>query len=114
MQYYDTPGLQGLCPPGWHVPTEADWNILFANWTNNAFAGAPLKYTGYSGFNAFLNGTTFFNKGWYFNDFATFFWSSTLHGPYKAWSHGLNEYDYSVSYYPSYRSNAFFVRCLRD
>jgi uncharacterized protein (TIGR02145 family) len=114
MQYYETPGLQGLCPPGWHVPTEADWNILFANWTNNAFAGAPLKYTGYSGFNAFLNGTTFFNEGWYFNDFATFFWSSTSHGPYKAWSHGMNEYNYSVSFYPSFRSNAFSVRCLRD
>jgi uncharacterized protein (TIGR02145 family) len=114
MQYDDTPGLQGLCPPGWHVPIEADWNILFSNWTNNAFAGAPLKYTGYSGFNAFLNGTAFFNNGWYFNDFATFFWSSTPYGSYKAWSHGMNEYNYSVSFYPSFRSNAFSVRCLRD
>jgi len=24
MRYDDTPGLQGLCPPGWHVPDEAD------------------------------------------------------------------------------------------
>jgi uncharacterized protein (TIGR02145 family) len=114
MLYDDTPAQQGLCPPGWHVPTEAEWNTLFSNWTNNAFAGAPLKYTGYSGFDAFLNGTAFFNKGWYFNDFVTFFWSSTPYGSYKAWSHGMNEYNYSVSFYPSFRSNAFSVRCLRD
>jgi uncharacterized protein (TIGR02145 family) len=81
---------------------------------NNAFAGQPLKYTGYSGFNAFLNGAVFFNRDWYLQEFATFFWSSTSHGPYKAWAHGMNEYNYSVSYYPAFRANAFSVRCLRD
>jgi|GEM_PF-1970702 len=114
MLYEETPGNQGICPPGWHIPTEADWNTLFANWTNNAFAGAPLKYSGYSGFNALLSGTGFFNRGWYFSDFATFFWSSTAHGPSKAWSHAMNDYDYSVSFYPSHRANAFSVRCLQD
>ncbi|MBL7137360.1 MAG: hypothetical protein ISS17_01120 [Bacteroidales bacterium] len=101
-------------PPGWHIPSEADWNTLFSNWINNAFAGAPLKYSGYSGFNAFLNGAAFFNKVWEYDAFATFFWSSTSHGPFKAWAHGINEYNYSVSYYPSYRANAFAVRCMRD
>jgi len=114
MQYDDTPGLQGLCPPGWHVPVETEWQTLFAIWTNNAFAGAPLKYSGYSGFNALLDGTAFFNNGWYFGNFAIFFWSSTSHGPWKAWSHAMNDYDFSVSYYPSYRANAFSVRCLKD
>jgi uncharacterized protein (TIGR02145 family) len=114
MQYQEVEEIQGLCPPGWHVPSEADWNTLFANWTNNAFAGKALLYNGYSGFNAFLTGVGYFNHGWWFGDFATFFWSSTAHGPYKAWAHGLNEYNYSVSYYPSYRGNAFSVRCLKD
>ncbi len=114
MKYSDTEQAQGLCPPGWQVPSEADWNTLFANWTNNAFAGAPLKYSGYSGFNALLVGAQFFNKVWEYDAFATFFWSSTPHGPWKAWAHGMNEYNYSVSYYPSYRSNAFSVRCVRD
>jgi len=114
MSYQDVEEIQGLCPPGWHVPSEADWNTLFANWTNNAFAGAPLKYSGYSGFNALLTGAQFFNKVWEYDAFATFFWSSTPHGPWKAWAHGMNEYNYSVSYYPSYRANAFSVRCLKD
>jgi uncharacterized protein (TIGR02145 family) len=114
MTYTDSEESQGLCPPGWHVPSEADWNQLFAYYQNNAFAGAPLKYSGYSGFNAFLNGAVFFNRNWYLEDFATFFWSSTSHGPYKAWAHGLNDYNYSVSYYPAFRANAFSVRCLKD
>jgi uncharacterized protein (TIGR02145 family) len=114
MQYDDTPGLQGLCPPGWHIPTEAEWNVLFSNWTNNAFAGAPLKYSGYSGFNALLSGVNHLNRQWDFQDFVTFFWSSTSHGPYKAWVHAMNDMDFSVSYYPSYRANSFSVRCIRD
>jgi len=114
MRYEDAEQAQGFCPPGWHVPSESDWNTLFANWTNNAFAGAPLKYSGFSGFNALLTGAGLFNRGWEFDAFATFFWSSTSHGPWKAWAHGMNEYNYSVSYYPSYRVNAFSVRCIRD
>ncbi len=114
MRFEDVEEIQGLCPPGWHVPSEADWNTLFTNWTNNAFAGAPLKYSGYSGFNALLTGAGLFNRVWEFDAFATFFWSSTSHGPWKAWAHGMNDYNYSVSYYPSYRANAFSVRCVGD
>ena len=114
MRYDDTPGGQGLCPPGWHVPTEAEWNVLFSNWTNSAFAASPLKYSGYSGFDAFLAGVRHQNVQWNYQDFAVFFWSSDAHGQGKAWAHGMNEYDPSVSYYPALRSNAFSVRCLKD
>jgi len=114
MRYEDTEEIQGLCPPDWHVPSEADWAQLFAVYQGNAFAGSPLLYTGYSGFNVLLAGVEFFNQSHRFADFASIMWSSTSHGPYKAWSHGLNEYNYSVSYYPSYRSNAFSVRCIRE
>jgi uncharacterized protein (TIGR02145 family) len=114
MLYDDTPGLQGLCPPGWHIPTENDWNTLFANYINNAFAGSPLKYSGYSGFNALLSGVRHLSVQWDYQNIATFFWSSTPYGTYKAWAHGLNDYDPSVSLYPSSRANAFSVRCLKD
>ncbi|MEI6899750.1 MAG: FISUMP domain-containing protein, partial [Bacteroidota bacterium] len=114
MKYDNTPGLQGLCPPSWHVPTETEWNTLFSFYINNGFAGSPLKYSGYSGFNALLSGVNHLNSQWDFNDFATFFWSSTPYGPYKAWAHGMNDDDPSVSVYPSSRANAFSVRCLHD
>jgi uncharacterized protein (TIGR02145 family) len=114
MQYDEVVSNQGLCPPGWHVPAETDWNTLFANYINNGFAASPLKYSGYSGFNALLSGSRHMNKSWDFQGFATFFWSSTSHGNTKAWAHGMNDTDPSVSLYPAFRSNGFSVRCLHD
>jgi uncharacterized protein (TIGR02145 family) len=114
MQFDETPADQGFCPPGWHIPTENDWNTLFANYINSAFAGSPLKYSGYSGFNALLSGARHINKGWDFQGFATFFWSSTQRSNTQAWAHGMNDTDPSVSIFPASQVNAFSVRCLKD
>jgi uncharacterized protein (TIGR02145 family) len=114
MKFETTEGIQGLCPPAWHVPAESEWTQLFNFYTSNGFAGSALKTGGFSGFNAFLDGVRFDNTNWYFSNFATFFWSSTAHTPTKAWAHALNNFNPSVSYYPGNRSNAFFVRCIKD
>lgn len=114
MQYNAAAESQGFCPPGWHVPSEANWNILFSFYTSNGFAANALKTTGYSGFNAELFGVSYSNIAWKYNNFASFFWSSTLHGPSKAYAHAMNFYNPSVSIYPGNRSNAFFVRCIKD
>ena len=114
MAYRNVPGSQGLCPPAWHIPTDAEWNQLFGVYLNNGFAGSPLKFTGYSGFNAILPGVDFFNINYNFSGFATLMWTSDAHGAYKAWAHGMNSFNPSVSLYPSFRSNAFSVRCLKD
>jgi uncharacterized protein (TIGR02145 family) len=114
MLYNDINGAQGFCPPEWHIPTEAEWNILFGVYISSGFAGSPLKYTGYSGFNALLNGVRFNNSIWSFSNFATLIWTSTSHGPKKAWSHGMNDPDPSVSLYASSKSNAYSMRCIKD
>jgi uncharacterized protein (TIGR02145 family) len=114
MKFDNTSGAQGFCPPGWHVPTEADWTTLFTYYISNGFAGSPLKYTGYSGFNAFLSGIRHENVAWDFYNFSIMYWSSTAHGTNKAWAHGMNTYNPSVSFYPSLRSNAFSLRCIKD
>ena len=114
MQYTAVNGAQGFCPPEWHVATEADWQALMAVYTGPGMAGSPLKYSGFSGFDAFLSGMRFNNVLWDFNNFAVMFWTSGSHGDRKAWAHGMNTYNPSVSLYPSHRNNAFFVRCVRD
>ncbi|MBE0648163.1 MAG: hypothetical protein IH596_10290 [Bacteroidales bacterium] len=125
MEYSEAPGVKGFCPPGWHIPTGDEWTTLFNNFINNGFAGNPLKYTGYSGFNAITSGVRFNNKVWRLGHEesllnTTFIWSSTAHGSDKAWAHGmtdlLSDHDYtpSVSFYPSSRINGFAVRCLKD
>jgi uncharacterized protein (TIGR02145 family) len=114
MKYDDTQAGQGFCPPGWHVPTENEWQTLFNFYTGNGFAGRPLQDLGFSGFNALRSGVFFLNSSMSFNGFATLFWSSTSWDQFKALSHGMNTYNYSVSLYPSSRANAFPVRCLKD
>jgi uncharacterized protein (TIGR02145 family) len=114
MQYDVTPSDQGLCPPGWHLPSENEWNTLFSDYINNGFAGNPLKYSGYSGFNALLSGVAYYNRSLNFKGFSTFFWTSTSVSNTQAWAHGMNDLDPSVSTYPSRRANAFSIRCVQN
>jgi len=116
MRYDNMPGKQGLCPPGWHVPTETEWQTLFNYYQGPGFAASPLLSTGYSGFNALVVGVRHQTVQWDFTDFATFFWSSTSHGSFKAWAYGMNNIpdDHGVYWYPARRSDAYSVRCLKD
>ena len=114
MQYEDIAAAPGFCPPGCHIPVENEWNTLFNLYISSGFAGAPLKYSGYSGFNALLGGLRFKYKSWGMDNFATLIWSSSSYGPEKAWAHGMNSFNPSVSFYPASRSNAFVVRCVQN
>ncbi len=114
MRYDETPGGQGLCPPGWHVPTESEWIALFNFYLGNGLAGKPLQDPTISGFKARSSGVFYLNSRWSYMDFATLLWSSTLSGSGRALAHGMNVYDFSVSLYPSSRANAFPVRCVSD
>jgi uncharacterized protein (TIGR02145 family) len=114
MRYDDVPAGQGICPPGWHVPTENDWTVLCNYYNGFGFAGKPLQDTFISGFRALTGGVFYLNTSWSFEDFAVLFWTSTSWGNYKALSHGMNTINYSVSLYPSSRANAFPIRCLHD
>jgi uncharacterized protein (TIGR02145 family) len=114
MAYSNTPGSQGLCPPGWHIPTQGEWMTLFNANLTQGLAGKPLQDSIINGFRAIESGFVYSNMTWKFKGFATFFWSSNSYGTIKALSHGLNIQDFSVSDYYSNRSNAFAGRCLKN
>jgi uncharacterized protein (TIGR02145 family) len=38
--------VQGMCPPGWHIPTTAEYDILMTLQGGLTLAGGPLKETG--------------------------------------------------------------------
>jgi uncharacterized protein (TIGR02145 family) len=114
MQYDNLETAQGFCPPGWHIPCENEWNLLFGFFNGNAHAGDSLKMGVGLGFHALLSGERFNNRTWNFKGFSGFFWSSTQDGALKGWAHGINAINHGVSSYPSYRSNAFSIRCIKD
>jgi uncharacterized protein (TIGR02145 family) len=46
---------QGICPPGWHIPSRAEWSALVTFAGGSSTAGAKLKAT--SGWASWNNGT---------------------------------------------------------
>jgi uncharacterized protein (TIGR02145 family) len=116
-----------LCPEGWHVPTETDWNILFDFLGGINVAGGKLKETGTthwyspniganneSGFNALPGGARgelgqfgFLNEG-------GFWWSSTDNYDSTAWLHGLGNGFKNVFNYNFNKEYGFSVRCIKD
>jgi uncharacterized protein (TIGR02145 family) len=114
MAYENTPGSQGLCPPGWHIPTQAEWMTLFNANLTQGLAGKPLQDSIINGFRAIESGFVYSNMTWKYQGFATFFWTSNSFGAIKALSHGMNIENFSVSDYYSNRSNAFAGRCLKN
>ena len=114
MTYQTAEGSQGLCPPGWHVPSELDWTVLFNFYQGASRAGRPLQDTVINGFKALMSGVFYSQSFLNYQDFATILWSSTPSGSDRALAHGMNTWNFSVSLYPALRSNGFGVRCVRE
>ena len=125
--WYAVTDAAGLCPAGWHVPTDDEWTALETYLQANGHSGAEgtvLKST--SGWNDSGNGTDDFGfsalPGGRRNRYGGSFdhaglignwWSSSLSGG-DAWYRNLNVYVPNflrVSYDPGI---GFSVRCLRD
>ena len=128
IQYESTagPAYQGVCPPGWHIPSSSEWQDLIdavANLPGIPGDGVAANYltdeNNNSGFKALLKGFSYLDNAWTFTSgdvIATMFWTSTRDATNA--DHivvrGLNNYNYSVSKYPASRANAFPVRCVKD
>jgi uncharacterized protein (TIGR02145 family) len=124
--WYAATDAAGLCPSGWHVPTDGEWTDLENHISSQGFSGTEgtaLKSTyGWSnggngtddfGFSALPGG--FRSDFGYFNDAGDggYWWSSSPSGG-SAWGRNLI-YDNPVigRDYDGPR-NGFSVRCLRD
>jgi len=118
----DGPAYQGVCPPGWHVPTRQEWQDLINFYApGDGVAGGFLKDQNLAnGFRALLKGIYYLNNTWAFESgnslTATMFWTATPSSLDldRAFARGMNNYNYSVSLYPSSKANAFPVRCMKD
>ena len=116
--------IQGVCPDGWHLPSNDEWNTLFDAVGGSSTAGIMLKSTfGWYdngngsdayGFSALPTGFRDNSGGFYgLRDYALF-WSSTEFGRASAYYMYLY-YSYesaSLGYYAKYRAKS--VRCLKD
>ena len=127
MQYVTSQGAKGICPTGWHIPTDAEWTTLTNYLGGESVAGGKIKEAGTahwaspntgatnsSGFTALPGGYRYGNGSFYSLTNYAYFWSSSQSGAANAWRRGLgynNEYVYRNS---DYKSHGFSCRCLKD
>lgn len=131
-------GVQGICPDGWHLPSDAEWKQLemylgmsetdvnSTGWRGTV-EGGKLKEAGTthwadpnaganneSGFTALPGGDRIDNGYFGYVRSHGSWWSSTEGNTYNAWRRVLNYY-YSYVYRLDFtKSLGFSVRCLRD
>jgi uncharacterized protein (TIGR02145 family) len=122
VQYDGVDKAQGFCPPGWHIPNEAEWDDLIYSVSNGVgvgIAGSFMNNLAVIGsFKSEPAGIFYLNNLQSFaqpSPKSTFFWTSTYDAATKlAVTRGLNTITPSVSRYESTRVNAFPVRCVKD
>jgi len=112
---------RGICPKGWHIPSNADWDELIKTVGGESTAGKKLKAT--SGWNGGGNGTDEYG----FSALPGGIYDGTFNsvGSHSFWwSTGENTHHYAYFQYighndkadRSYRSkfDLFSVRCLQN
>lgn len=134
-------GVQGICPTGWHVPSDAEWtqltnyvssqDIYYCSNTSANIAKALAGSTGWSssttacavgntpannnatGFSAVPAGFYSSNGYNYFGNYAAF-WSATEVSSGSASGWLLRYRSASVFSYYDFKRAVYSVRCLRD
>lgn len=116
--------IQGVCPDGWHLPSKAEWETLFANVGGKSTAGIMLKSTSgwknsgdgknFYGFSALPAGYRDYNGNFNSAGSRAHFWSSSEYSSSNAYYVDLYCDDEGAYLVYSNKSNAFSVRCLKD
>ena len=114
--------VRGVCPEGWHLPTQAEWKALFTAVGDSSTVGKMLKSI--SGWNDSGNGTDSYAfsalpagywDGYYtYEGSAAFFWSSTEHNGYYAYYMYLGYYFDHAGLDDHRKDDRFSVRCIKD
>jgi len=139
MQYTTTPGVQGICPPAWHIPADEEWKQLEGEvdglygypdpeWDQAGMrgsdAGLNLRSTSgwYSGNGIDLYGFTALPGG-HRNDegsfeyltFGGYFWTSDHSNSALSWYRELYyAFYYEIGRYDRDKLYGLSVRCLKD
>jgi uncharacterized protein (TIGR02145 family) len=114
MGYSTTEGVKGICPDGWHMPTDAEWTILVNTIGGPDTGGSALAEGGSSGFEALYSGLR--NNEGSFWDMGTYvrFWSSSQYNTELAWLRNIITSEAKVNRGYDYKTGGHCVRCLKD
>ena len=123
---------RGLCPAGWHVAGNEDWEAMGTVLGGNSVAGGKMKLTGTieggsglwyapnadatnaSGFTG-LPGGYRINYGTYYSlGNVGYFWSATDTASVNAWNYILDANNGELKRNYNLKTNGFSIRCCKD
>jgi len=120
-----TTSLKGICPTGWHIPTDAEYKTLEINlgcstaevdntgWRCDG-VGTQLKPDDGSGFEGLLAGYRDTDSSFYYLSSYGYFWSSTESSASSACWRKLYSGNSTVGRSTDNKAFGFSVRCLKD
>jgi uncharacterized protein (TIGR02145 family) len=121
-----TGNVRGICPIGWHIPSEVEWNTLEAGVGGASNAGSALKSTSNlwwspnigannnSGFSALPGGLRSNDGSFYFSGIHALFWSSTQSSAIEVYLRNLTYDQYLSARNRNPKDLGFSIRCLKD
>jgi uncharacterized protein (TIGR02145 family) len=114
----------GLCPSGWHVPSDGEFTLLTDYLGGEFVAGDAMKSTSgwsengngsnSSGFTGLPGGNRDYDGNFFSINDEGYFYSSSAYGGSRAWSRLLNDNDSNVESINNKRRYGMSVRCLQD
>ena len=120
-------GIQGVCPTGWHLPSDAEWTELTEYLGGTSDAGGKLKETGTThwnspntgatnetGFTALPGGYRYKDGAFYNIGLDGYWWSATESGATSVWTRGMDVIFNNVYRNSLNKELGFSVRCVRD
>jgi len=116
---------RGLCPNGWHMPSDKEWQFLIDFLGGNKIAGGKIKDTNLwnkpnegatnsSGFTALPAGVRFFKGNFIYLGRYSGFWSSTEGNREFAWLRYLDSGNSKATRLFFGKKNGFSCRCVKD
>jgi uncharacterized protein (TIGR02145 family) len=140
MQYTLTEGAQGICPDGWHIPSDAEWKTLemelgmsqsqadgyyyrgtdegkkmkaTSMWANGGNGTNSSGFTGYPG--GYSEPTTYCCSGAFKNlTILGIWWTSTEKDATNSTERELKHDSYQVGRYDHEKAYGHSVRCVKD
>jgi len=121
MQYVTNESARGICPEGWHIPSQADIETLIstAGGNGNLLKAVSQGYgngsgTDFFGFSALLAGNREQNGSFLHQTMRGHFWSSTLSGG-NTYRIMLWDDRSDITPHPApFGTYGFSVRCIKD
>ncbi len=125
--WYAVDDYRHIAPEGWHVPSNAEWQILVEYLGGEEIAGGKMKEAGTehwdppnagatneSRYTALPGGWRTFSGAWDYMGTGAYFWSSTLYPTAGVWMRSLSFDDATIGNFLSPSRYGYSVRCIKD